>query len=291
MSDQTLERSVLERKERDELHTIAEALGVKPGTRTKKADLIDTILRAAGVEAAPEGGEEEKPKRAPRARKAATADDDAPALNGAAPATEEPSVNGAATEADVEPEPAAAAEEPNPEPELEAAAPATQDTPPAPVGDQPRQSNGHQQQRNQGNQPNQGNQGGGGGQPMGEGPGDGRRSRRRRGRDRDGRGGNDRDFRGQEQTAEQQYQGELIPVTGFLDLSDQGFGFLRTHGYLPYRDDVYVSVSQVRRFALRKGDHIEGAGRPPMGNEKYGALLRIDKVSGMTVEEAGAERL
>jgi transcription termination factor Rho len=285
MSDQTLERSVLERKERDELHTIAEALGVKPGTRTKKADLIDTILRAAGVEAAPEGGEE-KPKRAPRARKAATADDDAPALNGAAPATEEPSVNGAATEADVEPEPAAAAEEPNPEPELEAAAPATQDTPPAPVGDQPRQSNGHQQQRNQGNQPNQGNQGGGGGQPMGEGPGDGRRSRRRRGRDRDGRGGNDRDFRGQEQTAEQQYQGELIPVTGFLDLSDQGFGFLRTHGYLPYRDDVYVSVSQVRRFALRKGDHIEGAGRPPMGNEKYGALLRIDKVSGMTVEEA-----
>ncbi|HVF33436.1 MAG TPA: hypothetical protein VM933_10410 [Acidimicrobiales bacterium] len=66
---QALERSVLERKERDELHTIAEALGVKPGTRTKKADLIQTILVAAGVEPAPEGAGEGKPKRtrAPRA--------------------------------------------------------------------------------------------------------------------------------------------------------------------------------------------------------------------------------
>src|SRR3954451_7011128 len=74
MSDQALERSVLERKERDELHTIAEALGVKPGTRTKKADLIQTILVAAGVEPAPAPGDvAEKPKRAPRATKAAKA--------------------------------------------------------------------------------------------------------------------------------------------------------------------------------------------------------------------------
>src|SRR5688500_8703475 len=54
--EQALERSVLERKERDQLQTIAEALGVKPGSRTKKADLISQILVAAGVEAAPENG-------------------------------------------------------------------------------------------------------------------------------------------------------------------------------------------------------------------------------------------
>lgn len=72
--EQALERSVLERKERDELHTIAEALGVKPGTRTKKADLIQTILVAAGVESAPppsEGDDKPKRTRAPRAAKAA----------------------------------------------------------------------------------------------------------------------------------------------------------------------------------------------------------------------------
>ncbi|MGH9150725.1 MAG: Rho termination factor N-terminal domain-containing protein, partial [Acidimicrobiales bacterium] len=51
-----LERSLLERKERDELHVIAEALGVRPGSKTKKADLIDQILRAAGVETGPAEG-------------------------------------------------------------------------------------------------------------------------------------------------------------------------------------------------------------------------------------------
>src|SRR5437870_8313409 len=56
---QALERSVLERKERDELAAIAEAMGVKTGSRTSKANLIGQILREAGIEAA-----EEKPKRA-----------------------------------------------------------------------------------------------------------------------------------------------------------------------------------------------------------------------------------
>ncbi|MGH9095667.1 MAG: transcription termination factor Rho, partial [Acidimicrobiales bacterium] len=63
-------------------------------------------------------------------------------------------------------------------------------------------------------------------------------------------------------------------------------GFLRANGYLPSPEDVYVSISQVRRFALRKGDHLDGAARPPGNNEKYPALLRIDTVSGQTPEEA-----
>ena len=89
MSEPQLERSVLEAKEREELHAIAEALGTKPGSRARKSDLILQILRATGVVTDdPETEAEapvEKPRRAPRARKAVAAQpaldlaDDAPA--------------------------------------------------------------------------------------------------------------------------------------------------------------------------------------------------------------------
>jgi transcription termination factor Rho len=77
-----------------------------------------------------------------------------------------------------------------------------------------------------------------------------------------------------------------VAVHGFLDLRDEGFGFLRTSGFLPSPRDIYVSISQVRRFALRKGDYVEGASRPASSNEKYPALLRIDTVSGLTPDDA-----
>ncbi|HEY7282858.1 MAG TPA: transcription termination factor Rho, partial [Actinomycetota bacterium] len=73
---------------------------------------------------------------------------------------------------------------------------------------------------------------------------------------------------------------------GLLDVLPEGYGFLRTSGYLPGPDDVYVSLSQIRRFALRKGDTVEGAIRRPKDNEKYYALLRIDSVNGMDAETA-----
>jgi transcription termination factor Rho len=105
-----------------------------------------------------------------------------------------------------------------------------------------------------------------------------RRGRRRRGRERIGG----------EQTGapETPWQGELVPVKGLLDLREEGYGFLRTSGYLPGPKDVYVSVSQARRFSLRKGDAIEGGCRPAGASEKYPALIRIDSVSGMNPEEA-----
>src|SRR5205823_2688971 len=109
-----------------------------------------------------------------------------------------------------------------------------------------------------------------------------RRNRRRRGRNRE-RGG-ERDLQGQ--GTEQPFQGEPVPVKGLLDLRDEGYGFLRTGGYLASPGDTYVSISQVRRFNLRKGDYVEGAARPATSNEKYPALLRIDTVSGMTPDEA-----
>jgi transcription termination factor Rho len=111
-----------------------------------------------------------------------------------------------------------------------------------------------------------------------------RRNRRRRGRDRADRG-SERDLQASSAT-EQQFSGEPIPVKGLLDLKDEGYGFLRTKGFLASSNDVYVSISQVRRFALRKGDEIEGACRPAASNEKYPAMLRIDTVSGLTPDEA-----
>jgi transcription termination factor Rho len=74
--------------------------------------------------------------------------------------------------------------------------------------------------------------------------------------------------------------------TGVLDVLPEGYGFLRTSGYLPGPTDIYVSLSQIRRFALRKGDEVVGAVRQPKDNEKYLALLRIDSVNGMDPQEA-----
>src|SRR5437868_329894 len=82
------------------------------------------------------------------------------------------------------------------------------------------------------------------------------------------------------------YTGELIDVEGLLDLRDEGYGFLRTSGYLAGRNDAYVSASQVRRFGLRKGDYVKGATRPPASSEKYPALVRVDVINGMTPDEA-----
>src|SRR5579862_3872824 len=72
------------------------------------------------------------------------------------------------------------------------------------------------------------------------------RNDRNRGRNRGRSGGRD-GGREREPRQEPAYEGEPIPVTGFLDLRDEGFGFLRTQGYLPSRDDVYVSISMVRK--------------------------------------------
>ena len=72
----------------------------------------------------------------------------------------------------------------------------------------------------------------------------------------------------------------LFIRNGILDILPEGYGFLRTRGYLPSEDDIYVSLSQIRRFHLKRGDEIMGQVRPPKDSEKYNALLRIEKVNG-----------
>jgi transcription termination factor Rho len=244
MTDPVLERSVLERKERDELLTIAKALGAKPPARVKKADLVDLILTTAGiVPAAAANGEAPEP--------AAKVDD-------------------------------ASATEPVDTPETRA--PRRQDREPDDGGDRDRQrgDEGDGNRRQGGDRgPQQGADRDG--QAQGQGGDDddpnNRRSRRRRGRDRN------RDREGQP-GVDDAWNGEPVPCEGLLDLRDEGYGFLRTRGYLPSKEDAYVSVKQVRQFGLRKGDRLAGAARPANRNEKNPALLRIDTVNGGDPEEA-----
>jgi len=93
-----------------------------------------------------------------------------------------------------------------------------------------------------------------------------------------------RDERWEDLEAEDDASAEIR--TGILDLLPEGYGFLRTSGYLPGDRDVYVSVSQVRRFHLRKGDEITGSVRSPKESEKYQALLKIRKINGDEPEAA-----
>ena len=74
---------------------------------------------------------------------------------------------------------------------------------------------------------------------------------------------------------------EEITGVGVLQLLQDGFGFLRAmeSNYLPGPDDIYVSPSQIRRFGLRKGDTVEGEIRAPKDQERYFALLKVNKIN------------
>ncbi|MCA1598058.1 MAG: Rho termination factor N-terminal domain-containing protein, partial [Chloroflexi bacterium] len=90
-------------------------------------------------------------------------------------------------------------------------------------------------------------------------------------------------FRVMQAQAEQ--QGNIFRV-GVLDIVDEGFGFLRRARFLPGPDDVYVSLSQIRRFGLRTGDMVSGQVRTPKDTEKYHGLLRVEAVNGLDPEVA-----
>jgi len=115
----------------------------------------------------------------------------------------------------------------------------------------------------------------------------GGRNRRGRYRDRDRRRGQD------EAEPEITEDDVLIPVAGILDVLDN-YAFLRTSGYLPGPNDVYVSLGQVKKYSLRKGDAVVGAIRQPRENEnpnqrqKFNALVKVESVNGQTMEESAA---
>jgi transcription termination factor Rho len=299
----TLERSALERKDRDELTTIVQALGGQIRPRARKAEIVQTILELTGVattDAANDGG-------APVTDHSAdTPTPDAPSSGTptsveASPtpevATKEPARSEAAApeSATTTPEPATA-ETTTPEPATAPTTEATETTETAEAtegagaGDaatdtdkadgRVNQRGGQRTDQRNGQRGDRGDRGDKGGDAQGDGNEPGNRRRRRRGRNRGG-----------ESTQQvEEYTGEPVDVEGLLDLRDEGYGFLRVRGSLPSKEDIYVSVKQARQFGLRKGDHIKGASRPAQRNEKNPALLRIDLVNSVDPEEARKRR-
>ena len=246
---ETTDRSVLQGKLIPELQQIAQGLGIEGAQKLRKAGLIDAIVERSGG-----GG------------------GSAPAGDGA-PAT----------------------------------ATAVVDAPPRP------QSNGDTRTDDGPQRPDRGDRG-----PRQPGPRDTRDNRdtresresreARESRDRDGgQGQGDRGPDGQRrrnrpsredrrkmreerrvrEEAEREEEMKNAPTaTGLLDVLPEGYGFLRTSGYLPGPEDIYVSLSQVRRYALRKGDSVTGRVRRPRETEKYSALLELESVNDLDPEAA-----
>ncbi len=271
MSDSStdFDRSQLERKDREQLVVIATSLGKKPPSRARKAEIVDLILELAGVTP----GEDAPGEASAGDADQRGSDDAGTGRNGAAQRERR-----ADTEASSKPRSGSDGARNGASRDAEA------------KGDDAGGS-GDKSDRQRGSQPKDGDAKSGdpkanddkkdkktddkanadkGGDDSGDSQADhsGRR-RRRRGR---GSGGGQND---------NQPEADPVEVEGILDLRDDGYGFLRLHGYLAHRDDSYVSVKQVRQFGLRKGDRIEGLSRPPTRSEKNPALLRIDRVNGV----------
>ena len=257
---ETVDRSVLEGKGVAELKTIGKTLGVKT-TGLKKAEIIDAIAKTGngGASARQNGGDRKPREKAPEA-----------------PASNESSSTPEASSPKSDDAPA------------REKAPAVRDE--GAVDDR-RDESGRQQRRPQGRdnrtRPREkadsrdNNREGGRGR------------RRRRGRGGGGQGGGGQGGGGiphylREDRFEEEVEDDSDAEvrTGILDLLPEGYGFLRTNGYLPGDKDVYVSVSQVRRFHLRKGDEVTGSVRSPKDSEKYQALLKIHKINDQSPEDA-----
>ncbi|HEY8453283.1 MAG: transcription termination factor Rho [Micromonosporaceae bacterium] len=122
-----------------------------------------------------------------------------------------------------------------------------------------------------------------------EGEGGGRRSRRGRYRDRRRARAAERAPAAGEGEPQVSEDDVLVPVAGILDVLDN-YAFIRTSGYLAGPNDVYVSMAQVRKYGLRRGDAVTGAVRANREGEgrrdKYNPLVRLDSINGMDPEEA-----
>ena len=251
MDSTQLERGTLESKDRDELTTIANALGGKPGSRARKAEIVDLILDLTGT-----GSNGSSPDSTGSV-------EEPPAEWELEATTEETTVEEVTNEESEDVSDGAESQD-------DGKTDATTDQGDGEGGSDradnrsPGQDSGRQNQ-GRGQHQNRGQQGD---------PSDpGNRRRRRRGRERDS-------------GPEEPWDGEPVEVSGHLDLRDEGYGFLRTSGFKPSKSDAYVSVKQVRQFSLRKGDQIVGASRPANRSEKNPALLRVDSVNSMDPEKA-----
>jgi transcription termination factor Rho len=353
---ETLERSVLEGKDRDQLVTIAGALGLKPAARASKTTIIDKILETTSGGDAPaakpaKAAKAAKTAKAPakKAGKKAAATDESPELTfeDAGSDSGESDDGGSYTM----PEPKASKADvvvhmgPDGEPlaDWEVELMNSGDVPASSSAEtrnglQGRDRGDRPDRPERGPRPNDGGRtvvqaGQGapsGGEPQGAEDGEGRegRRRRRRNRNRNREGGpqgddrfeadapvstyvapqrdrsqndrsqNDRSQNDRSQNDRSQndrspqggdnevYSNVPVEVSGYLDLRDEGYGFLRVNGFLASKDDCYVAVKQSKQYGLRKGDFVTGTARPAGRQEKNPALLTIETINGLDPEKA-----
>ena len=272
MASGALEQSALEAKDREQLVAIAGALGVKSASRAKKAELIEMILeQTKPAEVAPKPAKKED---APKAEK---------------PAAKSPAPAGPVLGADGEP--LADWEIELAEHEGTPVAPDARRASEQDRGDRNanRNSNRHNNNRNN-NDRNAGDRGerdnnrtDGGGFDNNR---NRNRNRRRRGKGpRDeGPQGNDR-YETIEPESNEPISTEPVKVSGYVDLRDEGYGFLRVNGYLPSREDSYISVRLTRQYGLRKGDHVSGMSKPAGRNEKNPAMLDVETINNVAADQ------
>ena len=251
--DTTMDRDTLGAKLLPELQQIAQTMGVEGAQKLRKAGLIDAIVAAGS---GTNGGGDAKPARAKRGSKAEaateTTTEDTASTNGSDTANERES----------------SSDDDRPERRDRT--------------DRPNTDRGQDRGQDRGN-PDRGN--------ADRGPQD-RSNQDRDDRDRRRRPSREERRRQREErrVREEADRAEEIKTapsrTGILDILPEGYGFLRTNGYLPGPEDVYVSLSHVRKHSLRKGDTITGKIREPKNNEKYPALLLVESVNDMDPESA-----
>ena len=313
MAAEALERSALEGKDKDQLTQIAKALGVTGISKLKKADLVARIIETTGGESN-NGSSGNGSSGAGRGDTAAPADTPAPAPHDAsAPAAgssdDAPTLGpdgepladweielakqGISTETTEEPaDDGGSSDGKQGRSDGDAKQGERQQNNQGGKQNQGRNNQGERQQNNQGGnrQNNQGGNNQGGRRQDGDNQGgrrndDGqegnskrRRRRRKKGGNRDeGPQGDDIDLLDDDG---QPQSNEPVEVEGYLDMRDEGYGFLRVNGYLPSKNDAYIPVKLARQFGLRKGDKLTGKMRPPQRNEKNPALLEVHTVNG-----------
>ncbi len=230
-------RSELEQKPREELDTIAKAMGGKPSSRSRKADVVDLIMELVGPDNNSSAG---------GAAQAEAAED--AALNGAVgdasagPGDPDDS-DDTAPDADASDSDTKTARRSSQVRTFDYSADEAGHPAPASASDNSSDSQADSSDPN--------------------------RRRRRRSRNPNESG-----------------SASTVEAEGYLDMRDEGYGFLRVNGHLATKSDVYVSVKQVKQFGLRKGDRVKGESRPSGQNEKNPALMKIESINGQAPDQA-----
>jgi transcription termination factor Rho len=285
---ETMDRSTLEGKLLPELQQIAQTMGIEGTQRLRKAGLIDAIVEASSNGERPDNGESRA--SSPRESAVATIEDersaetsredesrdeqeDQPEDGGQDRSTGEPSPQGRDREGDGSTR-VASEDGPQRSDRRPSGADRPRDDRQGARGGASRPQGGDREDRDERTEQGDRN--------------DPRNRRRRPTREER------RQMREDRREREEQERIEALKTapsaSGILDLLPDGYGFMRTSGYLPGPDDIYVSMSQVRKHQLRKGDVVTGKVRQPRDNEKYWALLEVEKVNDVDPEASNERR-